>query len=154
MVKKTEKSQSFEKNLKKKQENLVDDATHTISQSIEQGKDFGKESIAKINEITDNASDFIKSQDYLKTLKINSLKIGEKSKEQKNRFNKKSPKYFKKIINSFFYFFELIVGRIKIGTQYGISSLEILEKLAKLKELGIITDKEFTEKKKKILDRI
>ena len=67
---------------------------------------------------------------------------------------KKSPKFYKKIINAFFYFFELIVGRIKLGTQYGTSSLEILEKLAKLKELGIITDKEFNEKKKKILDRI
>jgi hypothetical protein len=67
---------------------------------------------------------------------------------------KNSPKFYKKIVNGFFHFFELIIGRIKLGTQYGAPSLEILEKLAKLKELGIITDKEFNEKKKKILDRI
>ncbi len=154
MVDKEEKSQSFGKSLKKKQENLVDDVTKNYSQAIEQGRDFGKESISKISQMTDTATDFLKSQEYLKSLKTNSLKIGEKSKEQKTQFSKKSPKYFKKIINAFFYFFELIVGRIKIGTQYGTTSLEILEKLAKLKELGIITDKEFTEKKKKILDRI
>lgn len=67
---------------------------------------------------------------------------------------KNSPKFYKKISNGFFYFFESIVGRIKLGTQYGTSSLEILEKLANLKELGILTDEEFANKKKKILDRI
>ena len=46
------------------------------------------------------------------------------------------------------------MGRINLGTQYGNSSLELLEKLARLKELGILTDEEFTKKKKKILDRI
>jgi len=65
-----------------------------------------------------------------------------------------APNFTKESQMHFFIFFELFVGRIKLGTQYGASSLEILEKLAKLKELGIITDKEFNDKKKKILDRI
>ena len=80
--------------------------------------------------------------------------IKEISLEQKNILKRQSPKFYKKISNGFFNFFELLVGRIKIGTQYGETSIELLEKLAKLKELGIITEKEFTDKKKKILDRI
>ncbi|WP_179360448.1 SHOCT domain-containing protein [Nitrosopumilus cobalaminigenes] len=154
MVNKKEKSQNFGKNLKKKQEHIIEDVTKNYAQTVEQGKQIGKESLEKINQITNNTTDFLKSQEYLKSLKINSLKIREKGLEQKSMFIKKSPKFYKKISNAFFYFFELIVGRIKLGTQYGASSLEILEKLAKLKELGIITEKEFNEKKKKILDRI
>jgi len=154
MVNKKEKSQNFRKTLKKKQENILDDVAKNYAETIENGKQLGKESLEKINQVTDNTTDFLKSQEYLKTLKINSLKIREKGLEQKSILKKKSPKFYKKIVNAFFQFFELIVGRIKLGTQYGAPSLEILEKLAKLKELGIITDKEFNEKKKKILDRI
>ncbi len=154
MVNKKEKSQNFRKTLKKKQENILDDVANNYAQTIEHGKQLGKESLEKINQVTDNTTDFLKSQEYLKTLKINSLKIREKGLEQKSMLKKNSPKFYKKIVNAFFQFFELIVGRIKLGTQYGAPSLEILEKLAKLKELGIITDKEFNEKKKKILDRI
>jgi len=154
MANKKEKSDNFRKTLKKKQEHILKDVTKNYAQTVEHGKQLGKESLEKINQVTNNTADFLKSQEYLKTLKVNSLKIREKGLEQKSMLKKKSPKFYKKIINGFFYFFELIVGRIKLGTQYGTSSLEILEKLAKLKELGIITDKEFNDKKKKILDRI
>ncbi|MCH9658254.1 SHOCT domain-containing protein [archaeon] len=154
MVKKKEKSQNFRKNFKEKQEQIIEDVSKNYVQTVEHGKQLGKESLEKINQITNNTRDFLKSQEYLKSLKINSLKIREKGLEQKSMLKKKSPKFYKKISNAFFCFFELIVGRIKLGTQYGTSSLEILEKLAKLKELGIITEKEFNEKKKKILDRI
>jgi len=67
---------------------------------------------------------------------------------------KQSPKFYKKVTTGFFNFFEVIVGKIKLGTQYGNSSLELLEKLARLKELGILTEEEFAKKKKDILDRI
>ncbi len=154
MANKKVKSQSSGKTLKKKQENILDDVSNNYVQTIEHGKQLGKESLEKITHIANNTTDFLKSQEYLKTLKINSLKIKEKGLEQKNMLKKNSPKFYKKITNAFFYFFELIVGRIKLGTQYGASSLDILEKLAKLKELGIITEKEFNDKKKKILDRI
>jgi hypothetical protein len=154
MANKKEKSQNFRKTLKKKQENILEDVTKNYDQTVEYGKHLGKESLEKINQVTNDTADFLKSQEYLKTLKSNSLKIREKGLEQKSMLKKNSPKFYKKIVNAFFHFFELIVGRIKLGTQYGAPSLEILEKLAKLKELGIITDKEFNEKKKKILDRI
>jgi len=154
MVDDKEKLEDFKRTIKKKQENIMGDITKNYAQTVEHGKQLGKESLSKINQVTSNTADFLKSQEYLKTIKINSLKIMEKGIEQKNILKKNSPKFYKKIINGFFYFFEMFVGRIKLGTQYGTSSLEILEKLAKLKELGIITDKEFNEKKKKILDRI
>ena len=154
MATKKTKSENFRKNLKKKQEHILEDVEKNYAQTVEHGKQLGKESLDKINQVTSNTTDFLKSQEYLKTLKINSLKIREKGLEQKSMLTKKSPKFYKKITGAFFYFFELLVGRIKLGTQYGASSLEILEKLAKLKELGIITEKEFNEKKKKILDRI
>jgi len=136
------------------QEPALDNLIKNYSQTVEHGKQIGKESIAKINEIIHNPKTFSKPQEYLKTLKINSLKIIEKDLEQKKMIKKKGPKFYKKIVDGFFYFFELIVGRIKLGTQYGAPSLEILEKLAKLKKSGIITEKEFNDKKKKILDRI
>lgn len=154
MVDKKDNSENFRKTIKKKQEHILDDVTKNYSQTVEHGKQIGKESIAKINQITNNTADYLKSQEYVKSLKINSLKIREKGLEQKNMLKKNSPKFYKKITHAFFHFFELFVGRIKLGTQYGSASLEILEKLAKLKELGIITDKEFNDKKKKILDRI
>ena len=153
MDNKKEISENFGKPVKKKQD-LLDGVAKNYVQTIEHGKQIGKESIAKINQITNDTADFLKSQEYLKTLKINSSKLREKSLEQKSMIKKNSPKFYKKITNAFFLFFELLVGKIKLGTQYGSSSLEILEKLAKLKELGIITEKEFNDKKKKILDRI
>ncbi len=154
MVSKKGKSENFRKTLKEKQEHILDDVEKNYTQTVEHGKQLGRESLEKINQATNNTADFLRSHEYLKTLKLNSLKIREKSLEQKSMLVKKSPKFYKKITGAFFYFFELLVGKIKLGTQYGASSLEILEKLAKLKELGIITEKEFNEKKKKILDRI
>jgi hypothetical protein len=121
---------------------------------VDNGKQFGEESLEKIKETATIGAGYIKSQPRWKSLKNNSLKIKEKSLDSASIIKKNSPKFYKKISNGFFYFFESIVGRIKLGTQYGTSSLEILEKLAKLKELGILTDEEFAKKKKKILDKI
>ena len=154
MVKKNKKTDGFKKIIQEKQEEIFDDLTKNYNQTVEYGKEFGKESLKKIDEVTVTGTEFLKSQQYLKSIKDKSLKIKEKSLEQSIILKKQSPKFYKKLSTAFFYFFELIVGRIKLGTQYGTTSLEILEKLAKLKELGIITDKEFNEKKKKILDRI
>ena len=143
-----------ENNIKKNKEKSFQDLTKTYENKVEQGKQLGKESLEKINEMTTSSIDFIKSKPQWKSLKNNSLKIKEKSVDSAIMIKKNSPKFYRKIINGFFYFFVSIVGRVKIGTQYGTSSIEVLEKLAKLKELGIITEEEFIKKKKKILDRI
>lgn len=130
------------------------DIKKNYERTVEQGKHFGKESFEKIKDTTLSGTEYIKSHPQWKSLKNNSAKIKEKSIDSAISIKKNSPKFYKKISNGFFYFFESIVGRVKLGTQYGTSSLEILEKLAKLKELGILTDEEFAKKKKKILDRI
>ena len=75
-------------------------------------------------------------------------------KTKQTDFRKNSPRVLAKIKNGFLSGFEQIVGRIRIGTQYGKSSIDLLSDLAKLKELGILTDEEFNSKKKELLDRI
>jgi len=149
-----EKGSEFKNIVKNEQEKIIHDVTKKYGETISRSKQLGKESLEKINDITATGSEFIKSRPYWKSLKTNSLKIREKTLDSGISLKKKSPRFYKKITSGFFYFFESIVGRIKIGTQYGSSSLEILEKLSKLNELGIITDDEFTKKKKKLLDRI
>ncbi|MHA7647392.1 SHOCT domain-containing protein [Nitrosopumilus sp. S4] len=139
---------------KKKQSKIVSDVTKNYDQTLEIGKQLGKESLDKITEVTSSGTNYIKSRPYWKSIKDNSSKILEKGLNSRTSLKKKSPKFYKKISNGFFNFFELFVGRIKLGTQYGASSLDILERLAKLKELGILTDEEFLKQKKKILDRI
>lgn len=138
-----------ENSIKKNKEKIFQDLTKTY-----ENKEQVKGSLEKINDMTISSVDYIKSKPQWKSLKNNSLKIKEKSVDSAIMIKKNNPKFYRKIINGFFYFFESIVGRVKIGTQYGTSSIGVLEKLAKLKELGIITEEEFTKKKKKILDRI
>ncbi len=146
--------QSENKEINKEQTKNLPDIKKKYEQTVEHGKQFGEKSLEKIKETATIGAEYIKLQPHWKSLKNNSLKIKEKSLDSASIIKKNSPRFYKKISNGFFYFFESIVGRIKLGTQYGTSSLEILEKLAKLKELGILTDEEFAKKKKKILDRI
>jgi len=84
--------------------------------------------------------------------KISQLEKTVKTKQ--TDFRKNSPRMLAKIKNGFLSGFEQIVGRVRIGTQYGKSSIDLLSDLAKLKELGILTEEEFNLKKKEILDRI
>lgn len=140
--------------MKKKQTKIISNMTKDYDQTLKIGKQLGKESLDKIAEVTSAGTNFIKSRHYWKSIKDNSLKIKEKSLDSGTVIKKKSPKSYKKISNAFFNFFEKFVGKIKIGTQYGLENLEILERLAKLKELGILTDEEFLKQKKKILDRM
>lgn len=150
--KKTEKS--FKKTITENKDKILDDTTKKYDQTVIQGKKLSRDALAKIEKTTKTGTEFIKSQQYWESLKDGSLKIKEKGIEQEKKLKKQSPKFYRKIVNGFFNFFEILVGKIKLGTQYGNSSLELLEKLARLKELGIITEEEFAKKKKKILDRI
>ena len=84
MTTKKAKSGNFKKTLKKKQEHILEDVENNYIQTIKHGKQLGKESLDKINQVTNNTANFLKSQEYLKTLKINSLKIRERGLEQKN----------------------------------------------------------------------
>jgi len=154
MVTDKNKSKRNEKASKKKQGKIIDIISKNYAQTLEHTKNFGKESLEKITNVSSTGADFIKSKPYWDSLKSNSLKIKEKTSEHGVEFKKNGPKFYKKITICFFNCFETLIGRIKLGTQYGAPSLEILERLAKLKELGIITNEEFLEKKRKILERI
>jgi hypothetical protein len=150
--KETEKS--FKKTITENKDKILDDTAKKYDQKIMQGKKLGRDALTRIEKTAKTRTELIKSQQYLESLKDRSLKIKEKSIEQERKLKKYSPKFYRKFANGFFNFFEILVGKIKLGTQYGNSSLELLEKLARLKELGIITDEEFIKKKKKILDRV
>ena len=154
MLKERKLKKSFKKTITENRDKILDDTTKKYEQTVMQGKRLSKDTLSKIEKTTKAGTEFIKSHQYLESLKNGSLKIKEKSIEQEKKLKKQSPKFYRKFTNGFFSFFEIMIGKIKLGTQYGNSSLELLEKLARLKELGIITEEEFTMKKKKILDRI
>lgn len=146
--------ESFKKTVTENKDKILDSTAKKYDQTVMRGKKLGQDALTNIEKTTKTGSEFIKSQQYGESLKDISLKIREKGTEHEKNLKKHGPKFYRKIANGFFNFFETMIGRIKIGTQYGNSSLELLEKLARLRELGIITEEEFTKKKKKILDRI
>ena len=111
-------------------------ASHKIDQNIKEGIQKAKE-----NSIIQEAQ---AKADRLRTM----------DQKEKNRYKRKFVRGLIKVRDGVFELFERFVGRIRIGTQYGKPSIDLLSDLAKLKELGIITEKEFDLKKKDILDRI
>ena len=112
------------------------DTSQKIDKNIKEGIQKAKES-SIVQEVQAKT-------DYLRTM----------DQKEKNRYKRKIVRGFVKVRDIIFGLFEKFVGKIRIGTQYGKSSLDLLSDLAKLKELGIITEKEFEAKKKEILDRI
>jgi len=112
------------------------DTSQKIDKNIKEGIQKAKES-SVVQEVQAKA-------DHLRTM----------DQKEKNKYKRKIIGVFVKVRDIIFGLFEKFVGKIRIGTQYGKSSLDLLSDLAKLKELGIITEKEFDAKKKEILDRI
>ena len=155
MLKENKKTgKSFKKIITENKDKVMDDTTKKYDQTIMQGKRLSRDVFTKIENTAKTGTELIKSQQYVESLKENSQKIKERGIEQEKKLKKQNPKLYRKIVRGFFNFFEIIVGKIKLGTQYGTPSIELLEKLARLRELGIITEEEFAKKKKKILDRI
>lgn len=142
----------FKKNVLTNGNKLLDSVKNFSTQVT--SEDNINKTITTMEKSAQSGVNKIKTNPQLQSLKTESLKIKKKGIKQGKLLKKQSPKFFVKIKLGFFYFFEALVGRIKLGTQYGVSSLELLEKLAKLKELGILTEKEFQLKKTEILKRI
>ena len=138
----------------KKRDKILDDVVTAYEKTSDHGRRIGKETAVKIEKATKIGADLLNSQQYWESIKRGSSKIKEQGIKQEKSIKKHSPKFYRKFVNGFFKFFEVLVGRIKIGTQYGTPSLDLLERLAKLHELGILTDEEFNKEKKKILDRL
>ena len=153
MLNESKDSKPFRNSIKDKQDKIIDDVMEQQKQE-ESENQVDENVFSRIEKTAKNGTEFIKSGSHWESIKTGTSKLKEKSLEQEIKLKKHSPKIYRRITSGFFYFFETLVGRIKIGLQYGSPSLEILERLAKLKELGILTDEEFAKKKKKILDRI
>ena len=107
MDEKSPKSEEIKKTIQKKQGEILEGMVKNYSKATEQGKQFGKDSLEKISEAAATGTEFLKSQQYWKSIKDKSHKIKEKSLEQTTLLKKQSPKFYKKISNAFFNFFEL-----------------------------------------------
>lgn len=116
--------------------------------------DFAVNTSQKIDENIRNSIQKTKESSIVQEVQAKTDYLRTMDQKDKNKFKRKIIHGLVKVRDIIFGLFEKFVGRIRIGTQYGKSSLDLLSDLAKLKELGIITEKEFEAKKKEILDRI
>jgi len=88
-----------------------------------------------------------KSQEIIDQAKRKGFKISEKISSRHHKLSSKLKKTAKSKIQK----------TVNVGKQFKVSkkeNLELIENLAKLKDAGIITSKEFQEKKKKLLSKI
>ena len=102
--------------------------------------------MAKKHTLVDDLSQK-KSQEIIKQAKRKGYQISEKISSRRHKLSSKLKKTAKSKIQK----------TVNVGKQFKVSkkeNLELLENLAKLKDAGIITVKEFQEKKKKILSKI
>lgn len=137
---------------------LKEDSFFKIKQkandSIKSSLDFAKNTSEKIEENIKEGIEKAKESSIVQEVQSKTTQIKSMDQKDKNKYKRKFILGLVRVRDVIFGLFEKFVGRIKVGTQYGKSSIDLLSELAKLKELGIITEKEFTVKKKEILDRI
>ena len=95
-----------------------------------------------------NKSSFLdKLAEKLEDIKTKGLQIGKTTVEEASKVTEGIKVHGKEKIDEG-------ISEVKKRTSSSDHEIEILEKLAKLKEAGIITQKEFEKKKKEILDKI
>lgn len=122
--------------------------------ALKNSLDFAKNTSQKIDKNIKDGIQKTKESSLFQNVQEKSNRLITMDQKEKNRYKRKTIQILVKIRDVIFELFEKFVGRIRIGTQYGKSSIDLLSELAKLKELGILTEKEFEAKKKEILDRI
>lgn len=140
------------KNEEKK--DYVEEIKKNTDKVIKTGIEFTKLASEKIDESTKVGIEKAKGSPTLNKLKVKTEEATKIGLEKGKEIQEKSPNVLRKIGQQSQLGFEKFVGTIRRGTQYGKTSIEMLEQFAKMKELGIITEEEFEEKKKQILDRI
>lgn len=121
---------------------------------IKDSLDLAVQASQKIDKNIKEGIQKTKNSSVIQDVKEKATRLRTMDDEEKQKNKEKITQALIKIRDIIFELFEKFVGRIRVGTQYGKSSIYLLSDLAKLKELGIISEKEFEEKKKQILDRI
>lgn len=138
----------------KEKEDFFDSLKEGSNKVVKAGMEFSKTASKKIDQSAKSGIEKAKASPALNKLKIKTEEATKIGLEKSKKFQKKSPHILKKLSEKSLFGFEKFVGTIRRGTQYGKTSIEMLEQFAKMKELGIITDEEYELKKKEILDRI
>lgn len=123
-------------------------------EAIKESLDFAVSASKKIDKNIKEGIQKTKDSPIYQEVQDRTNRIRTMDQNEKNRHKRKIIRSMIKLRDIIFELFEKFVGRIRVGTQYGKSSIDLLSELAKLKELGIITEKEFEAKKKEVLDRI
>ena len=142
------------KSKSKKKNDLLSEIKETADKVIKTGMEFTKLASEKIDESAKVGIEKAKASPTLNELKVKTAEAAKTGIEKSKEIQEKSPPILNRLGQKLLSGFEKFVGTIRRGTQYGKTSIEMLEQFAKMKELGIITDEEFEAKKKEILDRI
>ncbi|MDH3793770.1 MAG: SHOCT domain-containing protein [Nitrosopumilus sp.] len=150
-IEKIEKiTSSAKKRTKSSKDNILEKIMNKTSELANNGMELGRMTTSKIDEATKIGIGKAKSNSTIQDIV---KKTSEVAKINTSK-GKENPTRLKKIQETSLGVFEKFIGTIRKGTQYGKTSIEMLGDLAKMKELGIISEEEFESKKKQILDRI
>ena len=152
--KKNSSNQLPEKTTTETKEDSFNKIKQKTDEAIKDSFDFAINASQKIDKNIKDGIQKTKESSLYQEVQEKTNQLRTMDEKEKNRYKRKIIRNLTKIRDVFFELFEKFVGRIRVGTQYGKSSIDLLSELAKLKELGIITEKEFDAKKKEILDRI
>lgn len=139
---------------KKENEDLIKTFREGTDKVIKAGVEFTKTASEKIDRTSRRELEKAKVNPTLSKLRLKTEEATKIGYEKGKEIQKKTPSVLKKIGPKSLSGFEKFIGTIRRGTQYGKTSIEMLEQFAKMKELGIITEKEYQAKKKEILERI
>lgn len=124
------------------------------NQMIKKGIALTKVASKKIDDSIKHMINKTTTNPKLNEVKVKTTEAVKLGIEKSKQTHKKSTPSIKKLGQKSLLGLEKFVGTIRKGTQYGKTSIDMLEQFSKMKELGIITEEEFEKKKKEILDRI
>lgn len=146
------------KGLEKTDKQYVEDSFFKVKQkadeAIKESLEFAAKTSQKIDKNIKEGIQKTKESALYQGVHEKTNQLRTMDQKEKNKIKRRIIQSLIKIRDVIFELFEKFVGRIRVGTQYGKSSIDLLSELAKLKELGIITEKEFETKKKEILKRV
>lgn len=112
-------------------------------------KGFGTKFLGKTKKELSEGTDYFEKN--IPTLKN---KLNDEIRDGTDSVQKNAPKIGKKIKGSFLDTIEKTHGARSKGKQYGTQSVTMIKQIGELKEAGLITEKEYLQKKKELLGKI